>query len=457
MQQHPGSFRDPSGFVFQDTDSSLIRSIAASYFPHYDYLMASGLYDNLIKKGFLIPHQEDKIRWNQQERIIIPTLIPFISYPYEWSFSQLKDAALLTLNIQKEALSHGMTLKDASVYNVQFYKGSPIFIDTLSFELYEEGSPWVAYKQFCEHFLAPLALMAYKDIRLSALLKQYLDGIPVSLAAKLLPFRAYFNLSFLLHIHFHANAQKKYESQTSKKNNYKVSKNQMLGLLDSLKSGIESCFYAPEGTEWAEYYEDDSYTQKGFESKQAMISDFLHLAAPKTVFDIGANNGFFSRLAATQSDFVVSMDYDVACVEKNYCLLKQEQDKKILPLVMDISNPTGGSGWANKERQSLSARGRPDCVLALAVIHHLALSNNVPFNLLASYFSELTKDWLIIEFVPKRDKKVQVLLATRKDIFDHYTTEVFESSFKQYFSIVAKEQITDSQRILYLMKLKHKN
>jgi hypothetical protein len=457
MQQHPGSFRDPSGFVFQDTDSLVIRSITASYFPHYDHLMASGLYDSLIKKNFLIPHQEDKTRWNQQERIIIPTLIPFISYPYEWSFSQLKDAALLTLTIQKEALSHGMTLKDASVYNVQFYKGAPIFIDTLSFELYEEGTPWIAYKQFCEHFLAPLALMAYKDIRLSALLKQYLDGIPVSLAAKLLPFRSYFNLSFLLHIHFHANAQKKYESQTSKRNNYKVSKTQMWGLLDSLKSGIESCSYMPEGTEWAEYYKDDSYTQKGFESKQVIVTDFLRLAAPKIVFDIGANNGFFSRLAALHSDFVVSMDYDVACVEKNYCLLKEEQDNKILPLVMDISNPTGGSGWASKERQALSDRCRPDCVLALAVIHHLAFSNNVPLNLLASYFSELTKSWLIIEFVPKADKKVQVLLATRKDIFGHYTIEDFESSFEHYFNIVSKEQINDSQRILYLMKLKHKN
>jgi len=203
MKLLTSSFRDPSGFLFEK-DGELYRQINVSYFKDYDMLMTSGLYKELIDKKLLIPHKE------QGYEIIKPEKIPFISYPYEWTFSQLKDTALLTLKIMKISLEHGMILKDASAYNVQFIGCKPIFIDTLSFEKYKEGEAWVAYKQFCQHFLAPLALMAYMDVRLNSLFKSFIDGIPLDLANKLLPIKAKMKPSLFMHLSLNSKFQKKY-------------------------------------------------------------------------------------------------------------------------------------------------------------------------------------------------------------------------------------------------------
>ena len=211
-QAHNASFRDPSGFLFS-REGVLYRQVNQVYAADFTRLMDSGLYDKLIKAGLLIPHVESDLKPAQPElafKVIRPERVPFISYPYEWSFGQLKDAALATLSIQKRALKLGMSLKDASAYNIQFYNGKPVLIDTLSFETYQEGEPWVAYRQFCQHFLAPLALMAYRDVRLSQLLRVYIDGIPLDLASELLPGRTRWNLGLATHIHLHASAQKRY-------------------------------------------------------------------------------------------------------------------------------------------------------------------------------------------------------------------------------------------------------
>ncbi len=200
------SFRDPSGFLFSRS-GTLYRQVNQSYRTHYEALMSSGLYQELVKSGRLVVHQLADIPAEIPElayQVIQPVRIPFISYPYEWSFSQLKDAALCTLAIQKTALEKGMSLKDSSAYNIQFHQGQPTLIDTLSFEVYREGEPWIAYRQFCQHFLAPLALMAYVDIRLSQLLRTYVDGIPLDLASRLLPRRTKYNLALATHIHLHA-------------------------------------------------------------------------------------------------------------------------------------------------------------------------------------------------------------------------------------------------------------
>jgi len=203
------SFRDPSGFVF-NKDNQIYRQINKSYQSQYDHLMKSGLYDSLVKRHLLVSHEEinaDAVIDDKAYKVIRPDQVPYVSYPYEWSFSQLKDAALCTLEVQKLALKHGMVLKDASAYNIQFIKARPVFIDTLSLEFYEQGSPWLAYKQFCQHFIAPLALMAYSDIRLSQLFRIYIDGIPLDLASQLLPTKTWFKYSLLSHIHLHARTQ----------------------------------------------------------------------------------------------------------------------------------------------------------------------------------------------------------------------------------------------------------
>ena len=237
----PGSFRDPSGFLFWQ-NGSLYRQINIIYKDHYDRLMNSGLYEELTKTGLLIPHQEVDIEPAQPGiayKIIQPERIDFISYPYEWCFSQLKDAALTTLRIQKKALDFGLSLKDASAYNVQFRKGKPVFIDTLSFESYHEGQPWIAYRQFCQHFLAPLALMSCKDIRLNQLLRIYIDGIPLDLASSLQPFRTRFSLSLLSHIHLHARSQKRFADKKVDTRQIKLSRVGLLGLINNLESDYQ--------------------------------------------------------------------------------------------------------------------------------------------------------------------------------------------------------------------------
>src|SRR6056300_868464 len=186
MNKLNASFRDPAGFIFRDENGTILRQVNQDGKSDYDTLMDSGLYEVLSNKGFLISHEEVENKNSEAYKTIKPDLLPFISYPYEWTFSQLKDAALLTLYTQKAAIAKDVCLKDASAYNVQFVNGKPVFIDTLSFEKYVEGEPWVAYKQFCQHFLAPLALAAYKDVRCLQLLKNYIDGIPLDLASSLL-------------------------------------------------------------------------------------------------------------------------------------------------------------------------------------------------------------------------------------------------------------------------------
>ncbi len=453
--QHPASFRDPSGFLFTD-EGALYRQVNQQYADEYQRLMESGLYENLSKIGRLVTHQEVDIEPIQPEKafkIIQPELIPFISYPYEWSFSQLKEAALATLAIQKRALNAEMSLKDASAYNIQFHQGKAILIDTLSFEFYKEGTPWVAYKQFCQHFLAPLALMAKTDIRLSQLLRVYIDGIPLDLASELLPKSTKLNAGLMMHIHMHAKAQVKYadEDVEEKKQNKAISKQSLLGLLENLKNTVKKLDWTPAGTEWGNYYEITNYSDSAFLHKKELISAWVAETKPKEVWDLGANNGVFSRLASEQGVFTVSFDIDPAAVEQNYRQMKSAKETNLLPLVLDLTNPSPALGWHNRERESFTERAPADMVFALALVHHLAISNNLPFQQLADFFSDVG-DWLIIEFVPKSDSQVKKLLLSREDIFDEYTLEDFERVFKTRFKIQKKVKINEAERHLFLME-----
>ncbi|NMB54405.1 MAG: SAM-dependent methyltransferase [Leptolinea sp.] len=448
------SFRDPSGFLFI-RNGELYRQVNQEYQPVYEKLMNSGLYEALIKKGWLIRHEEvpKTIPADPDTAFLVikPEKVAFISYPYEWSFSQLKDAALLTLKIQKLALEKGLILKDASAYNIQFHKGKPVLIDTLSFDDYSEGKPWDAYRQFCQHFLAPLALMARVDIRLNQLLRIFIDGIPLDLAARLLPWNTRFNLGLATHIHIHASAQKKYsESQGKTGQNATVSKMGLMGLIDSLQNTVKGLDWSPRGTEWAEYYDITNYSDSAFEIKKQLVKTFVQTAGGGTIWDLGANTGEFSR-AVTDLGSVVSFDIDPAAVEKNYQQVKSAKETGILPLVLDLTNPSADIGWANNERDCLAKRGPADVVLALALIHHICISNNVPLESFASYLANLGK-YLVIEFVPKEDSQVQILLSTRKDIFPNYSINGFEAAFKKSFEIVKKEPVEGSRRVLYLLK-----
>ncbi|HMR99811.1 MAG TPA: hypothetical protein PKE62_11190 [Anaerolineales bacterium] len=451
----PASFRDPSGFLFS-RGGVLYRQVNRAYEGDYTRLMESGLYERLVKAGFLIPHVEASQVAPANDaafKIIQPERVPFISYPYEWSFGQLKSAALATLTIQKRALKVDMSLKDASAYNMQFVRGKAMLIDTLSFEIYQEGQPWVAYKQFCQHFLAPLALMALKDVRLSQLLRVYIDGAPLDLASELLPTKTRLNFGLLTHIHVHAGAQKKYAGEEVKSRGGSMSRQAMTGLIESLEATIQKLDWTPRGTEWGNYYDITNYSDAAFEHKKQLVGEWSARLKPTLTWDLGANNGAFSRVAGANSGFVVSFDIDPAAVEQNYRQMKNDKTENLLPLLLDLTNPSPAIGWANRERDSFGGRGPADLALALAVIHHLAISNNVPLLQLADFFAETTK-WLVIEFVPKQDSQVQKLLASRKDIFPSYTREGFEAAFAERFAIREAVEIRESERVLYLMERK---
>lgn len=454
----PSSFRDPSGFVF-GRDGVLYRAVDASYAADYDHLMDSGLYQNLVRDRLLVPHEEVEPRLARMEReplgppiwrCLRPEPIEFISYPFEWCFSQLRDAALLTLDIQRRALEHGMLLKDASAYNVQFRGPHPVLIDTLSFERYEEGRPWVAYRQFCEHFLGPLALMSYVDYRLVRLLQTHIDGVPLDLTAQLLPFRTRLRLSLLLHIHMHAAGQRRLARRSVKQLGRVISRSRLEALCANLRTGVEALRWSQD-TPWLRYYEEsEHYSESAARRKTELVEEYLSLASPTTVWDLGANTGQYSRIAARHGS-VVAFDGDAGAVERLYQRCRSRGPANLLPLVMNLASPSPALGWAHEERESLLQRGPADAVLALALVHHLRVGNNVPFAMISGFLRR-AGCWVVVEYVPKDDPKVLGMLASRRDIFADYTVPVFEMAFAEHFDLVRRDAISDGGRVLYLYR-----
>lgn len=447
------SFRDPSGFVFF-RDGLVFRQVNQVYRENYCQLMDSGLFSNLIDEELLLPHQEIEIPSPKPDtayKILQHQKLTFISYPYEWCFSALQDAALATLEIQRRSLAHGMSLKDSSAFNIQFYHGHPVLIDTLSFERYEEGKPWTAYRQFCQHFLAPLSLMAFQDIRLAQLFTSNIDGLPLDLTSNLLPWRSRLSPGLLFHIHLHATSQKRYAS-SSIDTGRQVNRTAMMGLIDNLESTVRGLKWQKTTTAWAGYYQaDHNYTPEGLENKRQLVDQYLQAINPSIVWDLGANTGLFSRVATVRGAYTLSFDNDPGAVELNYRQTKTDHEENLLPLITDIFNPSPAIGWENTERLSLLERANADTIFALALIHHLAIGNNLPFEHIAQFFHRLGK-WLIIEFVPKTDSQVQRLLATRQDIFEEYNADSFVNYFQRYFVIHRIDTIRDSERGLYLME-----
>lgn len=410
--------------------------------------MQSGLYDALVRDHLLVAHEDLGAPLGQpQATLIRPERVPMVSYPYEWCFSQLRDAALTTLRVARTALKFGMTLKDASAYNIQFLRGRPILIDTLSFEP-ESGGPWVAYRQFCQHFYAPLLLWSATDPRLSRLSQVFIDGVPLSLASTLLPRRSWLKPGALFHVHMHAAAERRFAGSTEKKKTRAPGNPE--ALLDSLERSVSATAWTPR-SEWSSYYADQpSYAPEAFARKLDLVTGWLNRLQPATVWDIGANTGQFSKVAARQGAYAVAFDSDPACVETLYRESRAERLDTLLPLVADLANPSPAIGWANLERQTLEQRGPADVVLALALVHHLAIGNNVPLPSVADYFARLGRR-LIVEFVPKSDAMVQGMMASRADVFEHYTAEEFERAFSARFAIEQRAVIPTSGRLLYLM------
>ncbi|MCC9073652.1 class I SAM-dependent methyltransferase [Flavobacterium sp. F-65] len=446
------SFRDPSGYIFIAGDK-IKRAINPIYFEQYKALTDSRFYALLFKKKFLIPH---KIEILSADQIIIESeKISFISYPYEWNFLQYKHAALLTLKIQKLCLEHNFTLKDASAFNITFHEGKPIFIDTLSFDFYKENSPWLAYKQFIMHFLGPLVLSKYYGQDQLKMLSQYLEGISLQKLSKLLPAKSYLSPTLLSNIHLLAKYDSKFESD-KKKVVSNLPKASQIKLLDGLYDYIEN-LTINENTEWDHYYNQTNYNGASYDFKKTYTKDWFLSIKGKSLIDIGGNDGTFSRVLKDMATFIIVADVDSNAVEQNYRQVLKNKEKNILPLVTDVLNPTANYGFNNQERLSFIDRIKElkfDGCLALAVIHHITLSGNIPFEFSAQFFSKMASN-LLIEFPTRSDSWVQFLLDSKRDFKDHfdfYNEENFEKEYSVYFEILKKERIISSERILYSMK-----
>ena len=458
----PASFRDPSGFVFR-RGGTLYRQVDASFAEDWDAFIGTGLYDALAGDRLVVEHEPVALELAARpgaHAVIRPRELEFISYPYEWSFGQLKAAALLTLDLQKRAIDDGMTLRDASAFNVQFDCGRPILIDSLSFERYQTGAPWAAYRQFCEHFLGPLALMAYRDPRLSLLLRDFVDGVPLDLVSNLLPRRTRLRFGLASHLHLHARASRAAGGRGDpreppaergrKGGERRVSALGQRALLDSLRTTVRQLRWDPRGTEWADYAERTSYSETATRSKHAIVERMLRDAGGARVWDLGANTGAYSGIAARLGRRVIAFDLDPAAVERHWRAVAQAGTEDVLPLVLDLTNPSPAVGWALRERRSLVERADADVVMALALVHHLAISKNVPLPDIGRFFARLGAA-LVVEFVPKDDPMVGVLLASRRDVFPDYSLDGFRRAFADEYEVLDEARIEDSGRMLFRM------
>jgi hypothetical protein len=284
-------------------------------------------------------------------------------------------------------------------------------------------------------------------------LQPYLNGIPLDLAVRILPWQARFKPALLMHLYMHAGAQKKYEGQAAKTSEVNMSKLSLTALLDSLLSCARSLKLNDNTSEWSDYYSDTNYTSTSLNAKEVIVSDLLRQLSPDTVWDCGANTGRFSRIAASIAPLVISTDMDPLCVNRNYLKCKQDRVQNILPLIVDMTVPSPALGWNNEERQSIFERAPVHTVMALALIHHLAITNNVPFPMVAQCFARLGKN-LIIEFVEKKDSQVQRLLASRKDIFDQYDETNFVKDFSVYFDLISRHEIPQTGRVVFLFRVR---
>lgn len=451
-----GSFRDPSGHVFLD-NSHAFRSINAEFSSHWNEFIACGLAAKLVDQGLLLDFEETT-PFPGSWKTVRSDQLQIISYPFEWCFSQLKDAALHTLLVLKEALRGGMILKDASAYNVQYAGTVPVFIDLLSFEKHTPSRPWAAYLQFCKHFLAPLALLSYKGGLCGRFSSLWADGIPLDLAASLLPFRSKLSPLLLIHLHWHAKLQKRYDDARSAKDTLKklsIKPGATERLCDSLEMAVNGLRFHSAQTEWSDYYCDTNYTPAAVACKKEIVESVAAAHSGELALDLGANTGEYSRILARSYTHVLAADIDYLAVERHYLKLKQSGGSaSITPLILDLLNPSPAIGFANTERFSFAQRYQADMLSVLALVHHLTLSGGIPLEKLAEYFASLVKGEgvLLLEFAPVEDSQVQRLLTARNLVFANYHLEGCIESFTKYFQLLQKIAIPESCRTLLVFQ-----
>lgn len=438
------AFQKLNGYI-SCKNGKLCRKISSVNKEDFELFKSSGLYKKLVEKKFIVPFEEENGE-------IFQSVPAFYSYSYEWSFSQLKDAALITLGAHKLALEHGMSINSLKCENVQFYGGKPALLDVLVFEKYSESSQWKVYDEFCRYFLAPLAIMSCTDIRLGQILKSFPHGIPLDLVCHILPLSANLNMGLVTHIYKHAKRLKERELSILN-NNYKPRKVQISKLKEiwrSLTETVKALSFPVEKDEWGNYYRHTSYSDKAFFAKKEIITKYLDIVKPSLIFDLGSNRGKFSRIASNKQIYTVAFDIDAIAVEKNYLHAKKAKEQYILPLYQDLTNPSADMGFLNEEKISIYKRAKVDMVMVLALLPHLVICDGKSFEEVAEFLYSLAPS-LIIEFIPADEKKVKTMLTMQHCTCLDYTEENFVKAFEQYFDIKDKQPVADTKRTLYLM------
>ncbi len=462
-QADPGSFRDPTSRVFATADG-VWRGLSEEALADFEALAATEFFRSALDRGDLVGTElvtgdapdlpGDWAGVLRHERIDVR------SYPYEWPFEMLRDAARLQLTLTRGALAEKLITKDASAYNILFRGTKPVFIDVGSFERLRGGEPWPGYRQFCEHYLNPLLLQAVRDVPFQPLLRGNVHGIAPGLAAELLRGSRRRQKGTFTHVRLHARAERRYADTDRERDVRSDLKRAGFGpgLIDAqlrnLQKAIEALRWprhAKQTTAWSTYTERSHYTDQDLAAKEAFVRSAIGAPeAPRLVLDLGANDGRFSRLAIEAgAASVVAVDSDHVVVDRLYRDLRQEGEERILPLVIDLSNPSPGLGWRNRERPAFVDRVRPDLVLCLAVVHHLALTNTVPLDEVVAFLADFAAP-VVVEF-PHRDDVMAARLLARKrsGLFDAYDLAPWEEALERRFTVTAKSTLPSGTRTLY--------
>ena len=456
MQIDPGSFRDWSNRVVV-AGEGIYRGLMAAALRDWEHLEGSNLFRQFSESEKLIPtrqletapvalNQTTFAAWLEHKPV------PFVSYPYEWPFSMLKDAALLQLDLLLAALDDGMTLKDGSPYNVQWFGSQPVFIDIPSFTRDGVDAPWSGYRQFCQLCLYPLLLTAYKQIPFHAWLKGSLEGIEPADANAFFSLTDLFRPGIFAHVSLQAKLSARYgdvnkdikgEVQKAGFNKELVRAN-----VKRLRKLVSRLTWKRDTSTWSHYTDLSHYSDSDANAKKQFVTTVLEQRRRKLIWDLGCNTGTYSELAALHADYVVALDGDHLAVEHFYQRLKLKRQDNILPLVTNFSDPSPNRGWRCRERRALPSRGTPDLVICLALIHHLVISGNIPLSEIVSWLASLGEE-LIIEFVAKDDPMVRRLLINKHDQYADYDIQHFEGYLQRYFRICSQRPLGSGHRYLY--------
>lgn len=456
----PGSFRDPSGRIYQ-IDGQIFRTITDYAAKDYEFVRDTGVLEHLCDDGKVIASKSvsrDVLGFEGRSAryVVEHPRLPFISYPYEWSFPALKAAALLHLDVHMAALDAGVTLSDATAYNIQFLGANPVFIDLLSFRQYREGEIWTGHRQFCEQFVNPLLLRAKLGITHNAWYRGTQEGISARDLHRMLPWTKKLSRNVLIHVVAQSTLQKSATASGVRNaiSSASLPLSALKKMLFGLRQWIETLEPADTGkTVWQNYAGSHSYTDDEVEGKKKFIAEFAAETKPSVIWDLGCNSGDYSKVALENgAEYAVGFDFDHGALERAFVRARTE-NLKFQATFFDGANPSPNQGWCENERQGLAARANAGALVALALVHHLAIGKNLPLRDVVNWLVGLAPEG-VIEFVPKGDPMVNELLALRDDIFPDYTEEIFVQYLMDCAEIVTTSAPTKSGRKLLRYKRK---